>query len=434
MDVAKRIQQWFASKLTQNAVKLLLANVVAQAIGFCIYPLLTRLYSPDHFGLLNLFLSIGGVLLLLATGSYYSAIVLPKQAEQGVACFHVGMGCNLLVTLLCALSLFFATDIATLFNVPELATWYYLLPLFVFLSATWQLLNYWYVRNQQFGDVSTYQVCQSSINAGAKSAFGYAGFLQGGMVISVVLAPLLSLAIVVARSFSSVKALFCVQPKLCKEVAKTYHKFPLFSLPKQLVNYIGGNLPIFLLTPFFDLSYIGYFGMALTLSFVPISLITRSLYQVLFAHVTQLVHQHKSIWKSYRRYVVLALCVLVIGFAVLAIILPDLTIWLLGDDKWRMVGIYIQLMLPWLGVIALTNTFDFIFDIFGKQDKQFYFELALFVLRALALLWGIYLHEVWWAVMAFSYVSFLVRLLYAGYQCYLIYQYEKNDATPCNSR
>jgi O-antigen/teichoic acid export membrane protein len=241
----------------------------------------------------------------------------------------------------------------------------------------------------------------------------------------VVLAPLASLCAVVASSFAKLKPLLLVQPKVCKEVARTYVKFPLFSLPKQLVNYIGGNMPIFLLSPFFDLKYVGYFGMALTLSFVPLSLITRSFYQVLFAHVTQLVNQNKSIWKAYRGYLLVAVCVIAIGFTGLALVLPDLTGWLLGHDKWRMVGIYIQLMLPWLAIITLTNTFDFIFDIFGKQDKQFYVELALFVLRALALLWGIYLNDVWFAVMAFSYVSFLVRLLYAAYQYYLIHQYEK---------
>lgn len=425
MPVMPHIKPLLRSNLAKSSAKLLSANVIAQVIGFCFYPLLTRLYAPDDFGLLNVFLTIGGILLLFATGAYYSAIVLPKSAQHAAACFQVGMCCNVVVTLLCLVSLFFAPQIAQLLGVPSLAKWYYLLPVYVFLSATWQLLNYWYIRLAKFTIISTYQVEQSSVNALSKWSLGTAGFLQGGMLYAVVIAPLFSLLTVLMRSISAVKPLFKIDRALCKEVAVTYRKFPQFSLPKQLVNYIGGNLPVLLLTPFFDLSYIGYFGMALTLSFVPLSLITRSFYQVLFAHVTQLVNQNKSIWKAYRGYLLVAVCVIAIGFTGLALVLPDLTGWLLGHDKWRMVGIYIQLMLPWLAIITLTNTFDFIFDIFGKQDKQFYVELALFVLRALALLWGIYLDDVWFAVMAFSYVSFLVRLLYAAYQYYLIHQYEK---------
>ncbi len=72
------IRKIVTSELTRNSAKLLSANVVAQAIGLLVYPILTRLYSPEDFGLLNLFLSIGGVLALLSTAEYQYAIVVPK--------------------------------------------------------------------------------------------------------------------------------------------------------------------------------------------------------------------------------------------------------------------------------------------------------------------------------------------------------------------
>lgn len=424
MNTPFNIKPWYQHKLVKRSAQLLSANVVAQVIGFCVYPLLTRLYAPSDFGLLNLFLTLGGVLVLFATGAYYSAIVLPKQTSEGAACFHVGMLCNLCVTLLCALSVFFAPSIAQLLHVPSLANWYFLLPLFVFLSATWQLLNYWYVRTHQFGAISAYQIGQSTLNAGAKWMFGATQFLQGGMLCAVVLAPLLSLLAVVMRSFATIKPLFTVQWSQCKAMAHAYRKFPQFTLPKQLVNYMGGNMPILLLTPFFDLSYIGYFGMALTLSFVPLSVVTKSFYQVLFSDVTALVHKGASVWQNYRRLVGWSALLITVSFTGLFFALPSVTSWLLGES-WGVVGSYIQLMLPWLAIIAITNTFDFIFDVFGKQDKQFYFEIALFVLRALALLLGIYYQDFFLAVACFSAVSFVLRLVYATYQYYLLQQYEK---------
>ena len=63
----------------RNFAKLFSANVVAQAIGLLVYPILTRIYSPEDFGLLNLFLSIGNVLVILSTMEYYNAIVLPSE-------------------------------------------------------------------------------------------------------------------------------------------------------------------------------------------------------------------------------------------------------------------------------------------------------------------------------------------------------------------
>ena len=59
----------------KNFSKLLSANIIAQIIGLIVYPILTRIYTPEDFGLLNLFLSISGVLVILSTAEYYNAIV-----------------------------------------------------------------------------------------------------------------------------------------------------------------------------------------------------------------------------------------------------------------------------------------------------------------------------------------------------------------------
>ena len=49
------------SELVRNSARLLSANVIAQAVGLLVYPILTRMYAPEDFGLLNLFMSIGGI-------------------------------------------------------------------------------------------------------------------------------------------------------------------------------------------------------------------------------------------------------------------------------------------------------------------------------------------------------------------------------------
>ena len=78
MDVRSIIK----SSGARNFAKLLSANVVAQVIGLVVYPILTRMYAPEDFGLLNLFMSIGGVLAILSTAEYYYAIVLPKEEKD----------------------------------------------------------------------------------------------------------------------------------------------------------------------------------------------------------------------------------------------------------------------------------------------------------------------------------------------------------------
>lgn len=417
------IKQLNKAGIVKNSAKLLSANFLAQIIGFAVYPILTRLYSPDDFGLLNLFLSIGGVLILFATGEYHCSIVLPESREQGRACFQVGMLFNLAITLLCFLSIPFAPLIAQSFNTPQLASWYFLLPFYVFAMAFWQLLNYWYVRQKSFATISTYQVTQSLFGAAQKILYGWKGFLNGGLLVSVVLAPWLALIAMIAATYGSVKDLLCVSWTQCKQVASRYRKFPLFSLPKALINYVSNNLPILLLVPFFGLEEVGYFGMAIALAHTPINQVCKSFYQVLYQHITEKVNGKASIWPFFKKLILgVAGCVLLV-FGALYFVLPWLTTWLLGPE-WTVSGTYIQIMLPWLAVICIYSTIDFIIDIFGKQDKQFYFECALLVLRVAGLMWGIYLQNFMWAVLCFSMASAVLRIIYIVYQCKWIKAYE----------
>ena len=103
---------WY-SPSARNVGKLLSANVIAQAIGILIYPLLTRMYSPEDFGLLNLFSSIGGVLIILSTLEWYNAIVLPKREEEARAIVHLSLLSLAAFTALLILTIPFANPFIT---------------------------------------------------------------------------------------------------------------------------------------------------------------------------------------------------------------------------------------------------------------------------------------------------------------------------------
>ena len=157
-----RFLSFISSSGVRNVLKLLSANVVAQVIGLVVYPFLTRMYSPEDFGLLNLFLSIGNVLVVLALADYYYSIVLPKEERQASSLVHASLILLVLTTGLLAVSIFFSKQVAHLFNSPHLAEYYWLLPIYVFIMGLWNILNYWYIRQKRFGSISTYQVSQNA--------------------------------------------------------------------------------------------------------------------------------------------------------------------------------------------------------------------------------------------------------------------------------
>lgn len=423
-----RLQKIVRSELVVNSAKLLSANVIAQGIGLIVYPILTRIYAPEDFGLLNLFLSIGGVLVLFATAEYQYAIVLPKEEEKARALVHVCGTLLLIVTGVVVLSVPFSKPIANLFNTPELAKWYWMMPLFVFTMGAWNILNYWYIRRKQFGEISHFQISQSTLSAITKIGMGGLKYTHCGLIIGSVIAPMLSTSFQIYQVTKDhlFNSAFLKEKKQNYTTLLTkYKNFPLFSFPRALLNQLGCNMPTLVLTPIFGLAEIGFFSMGITLAFRPINMICSSIYQVMYQRIAESVTHNNSIKNLFVRYITRLSLISVLLFIALYFILPTAVTLLLGVD-WIATSTYIRLMLPWLFMVLLVSTTSYITDIFQRQRGYMIFEGVYFFGRLLALIIGIVYNSMYLAISLFCTISCLVLLLEFIWFAHIIYSYEKS--------
>ena len=420
-----KLKDFISSIHVQNIAKLLSANVVAQVIGLVVYPILSRMYAPEDFGLLNLFLSIGNVLVVLSLMDYYYAIVLPKQERHAVALVHVSSLVLLITVALVALSVILAGPISALFKSPYLERYYWLMPIYVLTMGAWNILNYWYIRQKQFGQISQYLMSQSILSASGKIGMGYAGVLQGGMIYAIVVAPLLSLGANIVRNFrGALQPLLRVSKADMVEQSKQYRNFPCFVLPRSFLNVLAGQLPILLLTPFFGAKYVGLLSMALLLGYTPIGTITRAIYQVLYQHTTERVHATQRIGGVFWRFVVWSSVIILPVFGGLFFVLPDITSWLLGEE-WRVVGTYIRWMLPWLYLSLLTGSTCYLSDVFMKQRIGLFFEILLAVCRVSGLCIGIAAKDFTTAIAAYSISTAIAVLAQLIWLASLVRKYDR---------
>ena len=412
-------------ELGKNSAKLLSANVFAQAVGLLVYPLLTRLYSSADFGLLNLFVNVGGVLVLISTFEYQYAILLPKDEDRSKAAMSLSVFLLLCFTGLLLLLLPARGFLAGLLKAEEASASFVFLPLFVLLNGGWNILNMYFTRRKQYWAISHYKVSNSLLQALLKTGFGYGGVLSLGMVYSSVIAPLLSAdGVMVFHRKSRFKEVFCVEKQTVKAVAREYRNFPVFSLPRSLVNSLGFALPALMLTPFFGLSDLGYFSMAIALACGPLSMIAGSIQQVLFQQTTEMVNNGQSIVKRFNQLTFLTLTITIPLFVGLYFVLPPLVSWLLGAD-WVITGEYIRLMLPWLLMICLNGPICFIADVFMQQKVGLVFEIVILLGRVGGLLAGILTDSFAMAVVWYSIMSAATLAFQQAWFYYLIHKYER---------
>ena len=415
---------WFSSS-ARNVGKLLSANVIAQAIGILIYPVLTRMYAPEEFALLNLFTSIVGVLVIVATAEYQYAIVLPEDTKKARSIVHVSLLILAAVTLLVLCSIPFAKPIAGLFNAPDLARYWWLIPLSVLGLSLWNILNYWYIRNKAFTRISGYQITQSVFSAAGKIGLGALGFLNSGLIIATVFAPLLSLLISSCLAWKKhLSHLLSTDWTQLKAVAREYANFPKFNLPRALVNTIGMVLPVWILTPHFGLEQMGYLSLAMMAAFVPLNIIARAFYQVLFQYVSELVQHRKAIQPVLLQFTAWMGGIMGIFLVGIYFLLPQLVTIFFGAD-WLETATIIRRLYPYLILTPICGTICFLSDVFAKQKIAMWMEIAYVTMMFVTLVIGTRFLPFLSAISAYAWVGFGYHFIQLVWFLSLARQYDK---------
>ena len=88
------------SEFNRNILTLMTGSTIANAIPVAISPILTRIYSPEDFGLLALFLAVTTIFGTIVNGRYELAIMLPKKDEDAINIVALGFVIMSLITLI----------------------------------------------------------------------------------------------------------------------------------------------------------------------------------------------------------------------------------------------------------------------------------------------------------------------------------------------
>lgn len=99
-----RLERWLPrGSFVRNVAVLAGGTAAGQAIVVLASPVLTRLYTPEDFGVLAVYASLLCVLSTVATLRYELAIPLPKRDEDAAAlvvlCLVIVLGMSLLVAM-----------------------------------------------------------------------------------------------------------------------------------------------------------------------------------------------------------------------------------------------------------------------------------------------------------------------------------------------
>ncbi|MEX0685410.1 MAG: oligosaccharide flippase family protein [Balneolales bacterium] len=368
-------------------------SMAAQAIPLLLTPLLTRLYTPEQFGLLALFTSISVVFAILAAGKYEIAIVIPKKNQSALNLLALSLTLAL-ITLLFWVVIFipFNTQIAGFINNPDLSFWLYLMPLAILAIIVYEIFFSWLNRTSDYKELSYGKVLHSGSMTVIQTFLGFLGFGTGGLIIGDLIGRING---AIYYGWKTVTGnLFdrnLISKKEIKKEASIHQDFPKYTMGSTLIARIGEEAPIIMITTFFEAAFVGFFAIATRIMRMPMALLGQAITRVFFRKVSE---NYNNKIKSRNLIVKMWLILAAIGLP------PTLIVFIFGGNlfqfvlgpEWFEAGVMAAYLTPMILAEFISTPTSMGYIVYKRQDLSPWFALSVVIYRPLALYIG-YLRE-----------------------------------------
>jgi O-antigen/teichoic acid export membrane protein len=383
------ITRLMKSSFTKNVLLVMTGSAGAQAIGFAMSPIISRLYSPADFGVFGSFSAVLSIATSAVTLNYAQAMMLPKQNKDAINLFVLSCASSALIAACCLAVYLFAPDfLQSLVKISN--SW--LLPLFVvaiLISGLNESLQAWCVRAKAFKDTAASQVIRSLSSNGSQVGLG---FLRGGplaLICGTILGEMLAclnLAHVVFRDLG-VELHREISWSRMRSLAKDYRDFPLYSGPKDIMSALSLGLPVLLLTHFYGIAVAGIYAFGLRILATPMGLVTRSIQQVLFQKASEANNNVGRLFPLYVKTTLGLFALVAFPMLVMFIWAPQIFTWIFGS-QWHTAGEFARWLLFWQMFMFCSLPAVLFARIIRIQGKLFLFEMVLLATRVLVLIVG----------------------------------------------
>ncbi|MDD5571451.1 MAG: oligosaccharide flippase family protein [Bacteroidales bacterium] len=416
------------SEYTRNVLTLMTGSVVAQAIPLAFSPVLSRIFTPNDFGVLAFFMSVVSIIATVVTLKYETAIILPEKDEDSANLVGLSVILSFIISFISLIVVVVFNKAISDFsadNKNEISKWLYFVPVSVLFIGLYNSLNYWSNRKSQYKRLAASRIVQSGSMTGfqigvgllRKSALG----LLFGEIAGRVFSTLYLAKVIWKEDKGNIKS---IKKQKMKEQFKRYKSFPIFSLPADITNVVSNQVPIFMLGKFFGGTVLGSYAFMDKILSAPLSLIVRSILDVFKQRASEDYVKNgnclKIFLKTYKALVLIA----VVPTLIIFFIAPPAFDFIFGSN-WRMAGEYARILSLLFFFRFTVSPLSYVVYIAEKQKYDLIWQLCLLLITIIVFSIGVIYKDVKIGLILFS-VSY--SLMYVVYW-FMSYKFAKGNNT-----
>ncbi len=364
-------------KMAQGVTAIAMGSGAGQLITLLAAPILTRLYSPDDYGILAVYTGLLGLVIVIASLRYQLAIVLPRTDGSAANILVLSLSVLLLNVFLAALGVaFFGPALGAWTNAPQLTPYLWLLPVGIALAGSYQIFNYWAIRKGEFNLIAQTKIQQSATMAVTQTFFGLIQAGPVGLLIGQIFGQGGGLLRLLRNAWSQDRDLLGrVNTRRILQRARRYRDFPVYLSLAGLMNSAGSQLPLILFSALFSPAVAGLYLLAFRVINRPAGLLSQAIRQVFLSGAAVAKRDGRLASLTYRAYAGLTRT----GFAPIifvGVIAPELFAVLFGPD-WAEAGRYVQWMVPWLATSFVASPLTTLNVVLERQRFDLAFQTVL---------------------------------------------------------
>lgn len=338
-----------SSPLLRNVMAVASGTAAGQAVVFAFSPLITRIYSPESFGLQGVFLSLISILSPAIALRYPMAIVVAGSDAEAKYISRISVIIAFALSVFLGFVLLIAKEpLLMILGAEALGPLIFFLPLALFCVALQDISNFGAARERMFRLVGIVTAIQAFLSNIARVFGGLISPVAETLLLVTSFSPAVQAALLKLGRQKCVTFKSNVNFREAFDLLRRYSDFPLFRVPTDMLNAASQSIPVILLAALFSPIAAGLYTLTRSVLNLPSNVIGAAVGNVIYARFAEMSREGQPLLPLLMRttMALMTLAPIIIGISYFA---PPVFSFLFGED-WREAGHYAQWMSLWLGV------------------------------------------------------------------------------------
>lgn len=347
------MRRFTSSRFVRNVFAVASGTALAQVVVVAFSPLITRIYSPEVFGLQGVFLSLVSILGPVIALRYPMAIITAETWDEALKVARLALLVAVTVAgFIWVILLFGGNNITMLLGAEALGNLILLLPVALLCVAVQNIKDFQAARLGVFRLVGVVSVMQAFVTNLARVVGGLVSPTAAVLVAVTTVAPAVKAAMLMIGARNLRQAATGLTGAEARSLLKNHRDFPIYRVPTDFIHALSQSAPIILLSALYSPAAAGFYLLAHTVIKLPLNIVGSALGNVVYARIAELSREERALFPFVVKVTVFQLAIPGGSLAVAAFFLPPIFQFAFGEN-WINSGLYAQWMVLWIiGMLA----------------------------------------------------------------------------------